>query len=756
MGSQAVQGGGGTTAAAYTDPAAPPGATISQLLPSSDPQVTADRQQAYAALVQAAKDYVGANYSSESFTDFLDLNTGVTIKPAHLFGLQTVADAAVLQDQAKYLGTASPSQGLLAALQDVLDLLNRVDAERQNVYAFLVVQDSWIQNYINNLLGQNVLYTIAQTIVDNQSQDNRPPYLEPPSPSTPYSMDADAAIQGGRQALAGLQAILTPLLFAGPAAPFAGVLFGLVNLGATIGATYASDTLKKTAAQMPTLIIPPDNNQISTLILAAGTYQAQLISSLNAQQNLANNPQFYSPLFSNMGLLNALANLNPLVLDSTMPNEELGTENPITAAVTYSAWQALLPDYFHWVPIDPTTESQSRNFDNFYPGATPASPGNALDQLEAMQSTGLDVQVMSWGDGSGVPTSGNNLVIVGIDNNGLLHIRIFDAGGNEVTDTDETKLPGTQASAISALKQQIPNLLPPHVLTRAEKVQLISETTSIVDLTPTGTYDYPGFNQTPQIAISGQTSNPTGFTYNNYYPTSMAVFPAGTASGVGTAHPERFYSLVQADLSEGANGSDSYYFGGADRPANFSFAYGGLGLYVLGWELVDANGVEIDPRTAAMVFPTGSAIQPVTDGPALAAAGGGWYVNLGPPTPLPSNSSTLFETRANPSEVYFDWFHQATLASYLPLSGNLTVGAIIGLDPSGQQDNDINVAAPSYKVVYSPITSAPPPVSLDVIKDPSFEQVSVAAAPGRVQVPPERLSLDLHRRLRHRRVRGQQ
>ena len=52
----------------------------------------------------------------------------------------------------------------------------------------------------------------------------------------------------------------------------------------------------------------------------------------------------------------------------------------------------------------------------------------------------------------------------------------------------------------------------------------------------------------------------------------MAVFPAGTASGVGTAHPERFYSLVQADLSEGANGSDSYYDGGADRPANFSFS----------------------------------------------------------------------------------------------------------------------------------------------------------------------------------------
>ncbi len=81
-----------------------------------------------------------------------------------------------------------------------------------------------------------------------------------------------------------------------------------------------------------------------------------------------------------------------------------------------------------------------------------------------LAAVGLDVQVTSWGDGSGVPTSGNNLVIVGIDNNDLLHIRIFDAGGSEITDTDETKLPVSQAEAIASLKQQIPDLLPPHVL----------------------------------------------------------------------------------------------------------------------------------------------------------------------------------------------------------------------------------------------------------------------------------------------------
>jgi hypothetical protein len=76
MGSQAVQGGGGTTVASYIDPNAPPPgvtteATINQLLPTSDPQVAADLWPAYQALVQAANDYVHAHYPGESFTDFL-------------------------------------------------------------------------------------------------------------------------------------------------------------------------------------------------------------------------------------------------------------------------------------------------------------------------------------------------------------------------------------------------------------------------------------------------------------------------------------------------------------------------------------------------------------------------------------------------------------------------------------------------------------------------------------------------------------
>ena len=87
---------------------------------------------------------------------------------------------------------------------------------------------------------------------------------------------------------------------------------------------------------------------------------------------------------------------------------------------------------------------------------------------------GYVLQPIPWGDGSGVPTSGKNLIIVGIDNNSLLHIRIFDASGNLVKDTDETIIPDTRAGAISTLKQQLPGLLPLYVLSCAEKTQVIS------------------------------------------------------------------------------------------------------------------------------------------------------------------------------------------------------------------------------------------------------------------------------------------
>jgi hypothetical protein len=93
---------------------------------------------------------------------------------------------------------------------------------------------------------------------------------------------------------------------------------------------------------------------------------------------------------------------------------------------------------------------------------------------------GFNVQLLPWGDGSGMPGSGSKLIIAGIDNNSLLHVRIFDANGERTTETDETKLASTAAGAISTFKQQLPGLLPPHVLTSAETAQVIKQVIAIV------------------------------------------------------------------------------------------------------------------------------------------------------------------------------------------------------------------------------------------------------------------------------------
>ena len=81
---------------------------------------------------------------------------------------------------------------------------------------------------------------------------------------------------------------------------------------------------------------------------------------------------------------------------------------------------------------------------------------------------GFDIRLGSWGDGSGVPTADYNLIIVGVDERNLLHIRIFDAIGNRVTDADETTLPAAQAGAIADLKRQLRESLPRDFLKTAK------------------------------------------------------------------------------------------------------------------------------------------------------------------------------------------------------------------------------------------------------------------------------------------------
>jgi WD40 repeat protein len=130
---------------------------------------------------------------------------------------------------------------------------------------------------------------------------------------------------------------------------------------------------------------------------------------------------------------------------------------------------------------------------------------------------GPKLRLMSWGDGS--PVAGADLVVVGTDSDNLLHIRAFDSNG-ERTDTFETRdssgalhlksvqtrykfvqarqgmftvllsdalessLPTTQSRAITTLKQQLPRLLPPHILSGAERGPVLSEVTLIIGHRP--------------------------------------------------------------------------------------------------------------------------------------------------------------------------------------------------------------------------------------------------------------------------------
>jgi NADH-quinone oxidoreductase subunit M len=114
--------------------------------------------------------------------------------------------------------------------------------------------------------------------------------------------------------------------------------------------------------------------------------------------------------------------------------------------------------------------------------ATLITFGLTLYTLGVYVTGGSDIRVVAWGDGSGVPTSGKSVVILGLDDNGDLHVRSFDAGGNLVADT----VPSSSAKDVSSLKQRVSGLLPAHVLTATEKNQVIDQLTPIVGHNLTG------------------------------------------------------------------------------------------------------------------------------------------------------------------------------------------------------------------------------------------------------------------------------
>jgi hypothetical protein len=82
-----------------------------------------------------------------------------------------------------------------------------------------------------------------------------------------------------------------------------------------------------------------------------------------------------------------------------------------------------------------------------------------------------------------VPSESNiPIVYVGIDDEKLLRIRIFEDPGKPLTDTDETKLPIAKRALISALKDDVPRLTwPPHNLTPDEKADVLKKVASITD-----------------------------------------------------------------------------------------------------------------------------------------------------------------------------------------------------------------------------------------------------------------------------------
>jgi hypothetical protein len=130
---------------------------------------------------------------------------------------------------------------------------------------------------------------------------------------------------------------------------------------------------------------------------------------------------------------------------------------------------------------------------------------NRLAKGLPSKDSNFDVQLVTWGGGAMVPFVGKNLFVVGSDLQGVLHIRVFDANGKRIRDTDETQLPQQTRKAIEELKQKVKKLSPPHDLTRAEKSGIVAAASSIVNIPQSA----PEVEQsTPQAGLPSQASRP--------------------------------------------------------------------------------------------------------------------------------------------------------------------------------------------------------------------------------------------------------
>ena len=125
-----------------------------------------------------------------------------------------------------------------------------------------------------------------------------------------------------------------------------------------------------------------------------------------------------------------------------------------------------------------------------------------LDMLDTSDPSGFDLQLMPWGNGSGVPGAGQNLVIAGLDADGMIHIRKFDfagvatdiyevniqnapnlvmatTSGVVLTTTPESDLLRNQQDAISYLRLRLPDLTSQPALDDTVKAKVLTQLMSL-------------------------------------------------------------------------------------------------------------------------------------------------------------------------------------------------------------------------------------------------------------------------------------
>ena len=88
------------------------------------------------------------------------------------------------------------------------------------------------------------------------------------------------------------------------------------------------------------------------------------------------------------------------------------------------------------------------------------------------------LKLISWD--SKVPMTGANLVVVGTDPAGLLHVRVLGESGTVITEADEATLPPSQSETVAKLKKSLPELMPPHQISVDEKSQILADLTLLL------------------------------------------------------------------------------------------------------------------------------------------------------------------------------------------------------------------------------------------------------------------------------------